>query len=367
MTVSERTIYDRFFPSRNPLMTWEEKPDTRCDKIQNLGIQAIEWLADRFPERCAKALPSCLAPTESIPWEEHPDLYEVDPEEEEELQRELDRRGWDGFGIQFLDQCVVKGYTGSMNTCRRRTEPGCGLFPLRWEGGRSCAGRAPMARRIRHAIEKWNLDRLYVPTKRIAKLKFNGSKREVVVAEKLDLMGGEAREYFLSLPKKEKEIVLRQLFTLCAKTSCSDLKFGENITFVKSGAQKGKLALIDTEPFGIDMLLQGQIRTSGWYDPSSRMYQEEEMTSRNIYLIGGERNAELAMGMDIAKQFLYQEMSFLQGEDWDLATRAYGSVSLRSNCEYSSNFIKTWALRLLLPAAAIAASALAYAYSEQRA
>lgn len=358
MEIQARTVCDRFFPSiRASSLT-----DTCCNRVSHLCLRAFNWLADQFPQACAKLLPTFLAPTESIPWidvNHDREFYAFAPEEQKELQAYAQQEEWNGFGvIRYNDQYVVKGPTGSHQTYLRRTGTLCGV--LRWEGDRACSQRAPMARRMRAAIEKWDLDRLYIPIKKIANLVLEGWARDVVVCERLELMTEqEARAHFISLQEKEKMTILRQLFTLCSKSACSDLKFGENITFVKSGLRKDKLAIIDTEPFGIDSLLKGRLYPSSWYEPSTRMYQEEARSSRNVYLIGGERNAEIAIGSEIAQKFLREEMSFLSKEDQSICRRAFFNVSFESSCEYTANFIKTWALRLLLPTAALISTAIA--------
>lgn len=355
-------LIDLFYPQAEThlYMPWQVP-----EPSPSITTRVIDFLGRDLPHYFGKHFPSFLTPKPPIPFDDEAN-YLVSAEEQKDL--ELHLKNWNFAGVyehEKFPNKIFKGASLSQTSGLRRVETtGCGLLPLRWESGHDIAARVPMANRMRKAIEKNNLHLLYVPNKKLVKIqnKWN-MKGMIVVAEKLPIMKEEAaKAYLSSLPANIKKTLFTQIFTLCIETGCSDLKFGENTTFIDSKDEIKKLAFIDTEPFGIDRLLHKSLRPSN--ASCNNGHSKELLTPRNIYLIGGERNAELALGMTLCELFLHNELSFLDEEDWKIARSALSAVSRRGNCEYVSNLIKSWSLRLLAPAAAIT-SAFGLYYSMQ--
>lgn len=352
------SLYDRLFSPPGKLY----RPAEKYKPLFSLVKRVIEFVGEQFPQACIRRLPSLLAPTQPLPFdnlenESTLNSYLVTPDEQKQMSEVFSRNQWHGNGVKVfgeLNQYIFKGLPYETGIRLTRTFTGCNFFPLRWEATQALpSDRVAMAKRMRTAIEQEKLDRLYVPKKRICFLQGPQSEK-IAVCERLYLKNQlEAENHFEKLSKSDKHTLLSQLFTLCIKTGCSDLRFGDNLSFVYSGEAQGKLAIFDTEPFGIERVLQKKPMTPSRKNPSSTEYHEENRTARNIYLIGGERNAEIAMGMKEARLFFTKE-EFLEFRAW---CKPFLLGWIKGTCEYTANLIKIWALRLFLPGAALASMA----------
>lgn len=359
--------------------------------LRNGFNQFAEWLAFDHPDHWAKVLPPVLAPAPPLPFvkiQGHENEYSALPEEIKKIQEiaweigkkeHKQRMAWYkvrqipldpsdspsprrivGIDSRMLPGKIVKGASYGGHPCARRIDRLCGLISFNWDGERSDGGgRAVMAKRMRLAIEKLHLDRLYVPDKKVVIVE--ESKQEVAVIEKLEIMRcDEAKQYMKKLlhdsPAEAKKI-LTQFFTLIKETGASDMKFGDNFSFIKSGEHRGKLAFFDTESFGLIGMHQ---KERGDHSITRLKALCHFDTDRNVYFSGGLRNLDLALGDAVNNNVVYDRhgtdgFAFLNDEEWSTVRNIYWRVKTVTIFEMTSNFVKAWTLRLLFPATVIAA------------
>jgi len=345
------------------------------------------WMMVDHPNLWADILPSCLVPVPATPFNHPKELFASDEDQKkvaalfkgrtlEEYYKiqsftSLTLRGSYIFTANSMPGVVIKAYIPKEDKLlmKRDFNPfQTGLPPLQWYGKGSICGRALMAERLMSFIDAQGLDRLYVPKKRISPISQKPDAEKVILAEKLDLMSKtEGLDYLNQLPQEEREEIYCQFFTLVFHNGCSDLFFGGNVTFIKSGEHQGKLAIIDTEPLGLDEIHAGthlediSPLEAACGDPDISFSKDEsggrvkfstDSLYRNIYLAGGKRNLDLAMGWAAAHIFVSNNVKD------DALNVSFAKVKDRYFSEFKSNFKKAWALRLLFPATVMASIAI---------
>ena len=342
--------------------------------LASCGKQMAQWLFVDHPNHWAQALPASFAPTLPIPYKDshiidrrflaseedqrkvaaifkgmnlEPFLNESDHSAQQLLSC-INSRGSFVFFDPSIPDRIIKGWVKSQATgnyfgipipfpsilnglpeqLKKESEWFC------WEDQGSPYGRVYMAQRIRQAVEKEKLD-LTIPQKWICPISAEPDAETVVLSEKLDLMNKEETGLHLNgLNLSDQEKIHSQVLALCRTTGYFDLKIGENFCFIKSGPNQGKLALIDTEPLGLDAIAQGTQK-----EELAKYPEEKNHLYRTIYLFGGMRNLELTMA---------QRRCLLLDNPNAIGARA--REFCKAQDEWTSNLKRTWALRLLLPA-----------------
>lgn len=212
-------------------------------------------------------------------------------------------------------------------------------------------GRASMALSLRRIIEREKLSHLYVPQKIVARLPGSmesfkalqtfyseSSATElshVVVAENLDLTSDtETREIFASMTDEEQTEFLNELYTLMNLSGYAD-GHRWNFAFIKSGENRGKLAIYDTEPLHIFSYRHPTImRREGLQGTNLELMRK----AQQMCIMGDARNEDLRLA-DFAMKESCDLVKGLPLKD-SVKTRVSTKFYIKNRLERTVNWIK---------------------------